>query len=357
MSVIHSIKTFSLTMVLDFYLSSRPLKTKGTKQKIDFTDSVSLYKFTRNYNNGNEVIFYTTTSLFGREMYIYIGDFIEKLVLSYIEVSEKCTKRSVKKAFELCPNLTKWISQYSKGKDSPIRCLTLYNNTDKKVYCLGLPYSIIFDGKKSTYNELSKIAETIREEGRLINKSALVGNGVFAAKAKKALATTAKYTIKAGAMILLGAIGANIDGPDINIDIPIPNVDLPDFDFEIPEIDVPEIDVPEIDIPDIDVPDIDITTDLGNDINIPETDLNYDTPDQGNEISFQGKDSLPPNANKDGFSPQGSIELERTISGSTDKFKLFTKDGKKFVLFNGNYIPISGSGTVNINNIKYDKIG
>jgi hypothetical protein len=297
-------------------------------------------------------------------MYIYIGDFIEKLVLSYIEVSEKCTKRSVKKAFELCPNLTKWISQYSKGKDSPIRCLTLYNNTDKKVYCLGLPYSIIFDGKKSTYNELSKIAETIREEGRLINKSALVGNGVFAARAKKALATTAKYTIKAGAMILLGAIGANIDGPDIDINIPIPNVDIPDFDIpdiDIPDINTPNIDVPDIDVPDIDVPDIDaavdISTDLGSDFNIPETDLNYDTPDQGNEISFQGKDSLPPNANKDGFSPQGSIELERTISGSTDKFKLFTKDGKKFVLFNGNYIPISGSGTVNINNIKYDKIG
>lgn len=333
-------------MVLDFYLSSRPLKTKGTKQKIDFTDSVSLYKFTRNYNNGNEAIFYTTTSSFGREMYIYIGDFIEKLVLSYIEVSEKCTKRSVKKAFELCPNLTKWISQYSKGKDSPIKCLTLSNNTNKKVYCLGLPYSIIFDGKKSTYNELAKIAETIREEGRLINKSALVGNGVAAAKAKKALATTAKYTIKAGAMILLGAIGANIDGPDINIDIPIPNVDLPDFDFEIPEIDVPEIDVP-----DIDVPDIDITTDLGSDFNIPETDVNYDTPDQGNAISFLGS------SKSDGFIPDGTIKLERTISGTTDTFALFTKGGHEYVKVNGCFIQIDGSGTVNINNIKYDKIG
>ena len=345
-------------MVLDFYLSSRPLKTKGTKQKIDFTDSVSLYKFTRNYNNGNEVIFYTTTSLFGREMYIYIGDFIEKLVLSYIEVSEKCTKRSVKKAFELCPNLIKWISQYSKGKDSPIRCLTLYNNTDKKVYCLGLPYSIIFDGKKSTYNELSKIAETIREEVRLINKSALVGNGVFAAKAKKALATTAKYTIKAGAMILLGAIGANIDGPDIDINIPIPNVGIPDFDIpdiDIPDINTPNIDVPDIDVPDIDVPDIDaavdISTDLGSDFNIPETDLNYDTPDQGNAISFLGS------SKSDGFIPDGTIKLERTISGTTDTFDLFTKGGHEYVKVNGCFIQIDGSGTVNINNIKYDKIG
>ena len=319
-------------MTLDFYLSQRPLKTKGTKQKIDFSDSVNLYKFTRNYNNGNEVVFYTTTSLFGREMYIYIGDFVEKLVLSYIEVSEKCTKRSVKNAFELCPNLTKWISQYSKGKDSPIRCLTLSNNTDQKVYCLGLPYSIIFDGKKSTYKELAKIAEAIRAESRLINPNALVGKGVFAAKAKRGLATTIKYVIKATAMFALGAIGANADFGDFNIDIPIPNVDLPDLDFDIPDIDIPGIDTPEIDVPDINA-DVDISTDVGSDINIPEADLNYDTPDQGNTLSFQGKDSLPPNANKDGYSPQGSIELERTISGSTDKFKLFTKDGKKFVLF------------------------
>ena len=214
-----------------------------------------------------------------------------------------------------------------------------------------------------TYNELSKIAETIREEVRLINKSALVGNGVFAAKAKKALATTAKYTIKAGAMILLGAIGANIDGPDIDINIPIPNVDIPDFD--IPDIDIPDIntpnintpniDVPDIDVPDIDVPDIDaavdISTDLGSDFNIPETDLNYDTPDQGNAISFLGS------SKSDGFIPDGTIKLERTISGTTDTFDLFTKGGHEYVKVNGCFIQIDGSGTVNINNIKYDKIG
>lgn len=73
-------------------------------------------------------------------------------------------------------------------------------------------------------------------------------------------------------------------------------------------------------------------------------------------ISFKGHDTLPPNANKDGYTPDGTVELERTVSGSTDKFKLYTKDGHDYVLCNGNYIRVDGAGTVYINNIKYDKI-
>ena len=311
-----------MTMILDFYLSASSLNTKDSKQKISFSNSVSLYKFTRHYD-GRKIVYYTTTSLFGREMYIYIGNFIEKLVQSYIEVCEKCTKRSVKKAFELCPNLTKWISQHVKGKSSPIKYLRLSDNHEEKVYCLGLPYSILFDGKKSTYKELAKIADTIREETLLINKSALVAKGELAAKTKRVLATTGKYALKAGAMILLGAIGANADF-DFDFDIQIPDVDLPDFD-----------------LPDIDISNFD------GDI---DTDVNYDVPDQGNSISFLG------NSKSDGFIPDGKVKLERTISGITDTFDLFTKGGHEYVKVNGCFIQIDGSGTVNINNIKYDKI-
>ena len=93
----------------------------------------------------------------------------------------------------------------------------------------------------------------------MINKSALVAKGELAAKTKRVLATTGKYALKAGAMILLGAIGANADF-DFDFDIQIPDVDLPDFD-----------------LPDIDISNFDGEID---------TDVNYDVPDQGNSISF-----------------------------------------------------------------------
>jgi hypothetical protein len=81
-----------------------------------------------------------------------------------------------------------------------------------------------------------------------------------------------------------------------------------------------------------------------------DNDLSYNNPEHGNAISFLG------NANSDGYIPDGTIKLERTISGTTDTFKLFSKDGHDYVLVNGSYIRVDGVGTVTINNIKYDKI-
>lgn len=81
-----------------------------------------------------------------------------------------------------------------------------------------------------------------------------------------------------------------------------------------------------------------------------DNDFSHNNPEQGNAISFLG------NANSDGYIPDGSIKLERTISGTTDTFKLFSKDGHDYVFVNGSYIRVDGVGTVTINNIKYDKI-
>ena len=71
---------------------------------------------------------------------------------------------------------------------------------------------------------------------------------------------------------------------------------------------------------------------------------------------FRGHDSLPPNANSDGYIPNGHQELTSTISEIHKTFKLYSKGGHEYVLYNGRYYQIDGTGTVTIGGIKYDKI-
>ena len=77
---------------------------------------------------------------------------------------------------------------------------------------------------------------------------------------------------------------------------------------------------------------------------------------ESNTVTFHGRDTLPPNANSDGYIPNGTQELTSTISDSTKTFKLYSKDGHDYVLYNGSYYRIDGPGTVTIGGIKYDKI-
>lgn len=77
---------------------------------------------------------------------------------------------------------------------------------------------------------------------------------------------------------------------------------------------------------------------------------------KSNQVTFCGRDTLPPNANSDGYIPNGTQELTSTISDSTKTFKLYSKDGHDYVLYNGSYYRIDGPGTVTIGGIKYDKI-
>jgi len=73
-------------------------------------------------------------------------------------------------------------------------------------------------------------------------------------------------------------------------------------------------------------------------------------------ISFCGRDTLPPNANSDGYIPSGHQELTSTISDIHKTFRLYSKGGHDYVLYNGKYYQIDGTGTVTIAGIKYDKI-
>lgn len=73
-------------------------------------------------------------------------------------------------------------------------------------------------------------------------------------------------------------------------------------------------------------------------------------------VPFDARNTLPPNANSDGYIPNGTQELTSTIADTQKTFKLYTKDGHDYVLYNGSYYRIDGSGTVTIGGVKYDKI-
>lgn len=119
-------------------------------------------------------------------------------------------------------------------------------------------------------------------------------------------------------------------------------IDDGDFDLELPDIDYP------------DMPNDDDGT-ISSDEDFLDEVMNEHEQDT-NHMTFCGHDTLPPNANSDGYIPSGTQELTSTIADIQKTFKLYTKDGHDYVLYNGSYYRIDGSGTVTIGGVKYDKI-
>jgi hypothetical protein len=130
-----------------------------------------------------------------------------------------------------------------------------------------------------------------------------------------------KYAVAVGGVILIkGAVKSFVNNADIDIEIP-------NFDG------------------DTDVATIDIEA---GDIN--PSDNNDCDANNGYNVSFGA------NENADGFIPDGKISLERTISGSTDSFPHYTKDGHDYVKVGSSYIRVDSGQTVTINNITYDTV-
>ena len=75
-----------------------------------------------------------------------------------------------------------------------------------------------------------------------------------------------------------------------------------------------------------------------------------------NSPSFMGRETLPSDANSDGYIPDGKVTLTSTVGDVPETFKMYAKDGHSYALHNGQYYRIDGSGTVTINGIMYDKI-
>lgn len=121
-----------------------------------------------------------------------------------------------------------------------------------------------------------------------------------------------KVGAKFGVAMIAGAVGGKIDLPDDA------------FDF-----------------------DIDVDADIDSDCQYTfDSDSDY-----GYNIAFGASE------NSDGYIPDGTISLERTISGGSDSFPHYTKDGHDYVkLGPGNYVRIDQGNTVNLRGVKYDTV-
>ena len=93
--------------------------------------------------------------------------------------------------------------------------------------------------------------------------------------------------------------------------------------------------------------------DISNADSCDPFDTGFATNEGAYNVSFEGKDTLPPDANSDGYISKGNITLEATISDTETTFKKYNKGGSDYVLYNGNYIKLTGN-TVTIGGIRYD---
>ncbi len=67
-------------------------------------------------------------------------------------------------------------------------------------------------------------------------------------------------------------------------------------------------------------------------------------------VSFMG-------SNSDGYIPNGTVTLERTISGIDESFKAYINGGHIYVETSPNhFVQVDGSGTVKIHGVEYDKL-
>lgn len=102
----------------------------------------------------------------------------------------------------------------------------------------------------------------------------------------------------------------------------------------------------------------DLQLDLSNDVENKLIDspapLEFEL--EQNSPSFMGRDTLPSDANSDGYIPDGKVTLTSTVGDVPETFRMYAKDCHSYALHNGHYYRIDGSGTVKINGIMYDKI-
>lgn len=253
------------------------------------------------------------------------------------------TESSIRYAFRGCPVLTEYLLNHYEYKGEHIMCFDWDKNSEDfgQLTILLSEYgrNLSYTSKIRYINLLVEFADKAIEELSQLkfnpNDLDFVKSSSGGYKQSKPLPQwirdAQRLGIRIGARILSAYIGgalSNIDIPDVDFgNADVPDVDLSNFDFNF--------DV------DFDSEDFDIS--------------DYDFGDS--DLSFRGiktDSKLPPNANSDGYIPKGKISLERVISGITDKFDLFKKDGAKYVLYGGDYIKISGTSDVVINGIRYN---
>lgn len=324
-------------MKWEYYLSPWN-NNKEFKEKIIINSDTKLYKYCRKYD-GKKAVFYTDTSFSEREMYIYLGTALEEMIQLVSEIEDKCAPVSVYLAFKNSSNIYYWIRYFLEGKTTPIVKLS----TDEgDIYCLHMRYSNIFDSKESTFKKLCEIVDTFRKESVLINKKELKPKEGLDPKTKKILKTVGKVAIRAALIILVSGV----------IDF-----ELPDFGGDIGDADIPDFDISDTDFTDINVPD------AGIDIPAVDADIVDDIPSEHNRLSrtrlfptFLGR-NRPSSSREDGYIHDGDVILTRNISKIKEKFKLYKKDGKRYIKVGNLYKRIDGPNkTFKVNHIEYKSL-
>lgn len=310
-------------------------KTVGTWEKAIKLFS-SGYECIYTTTRSRTVVFYTEEfSDNGIRVDIYLREFGHALYdLHKLNWYNGFTPESIKKALREMPTIRDWVlsdtfcDQTYKGKKLTVSEDTYRKPTAYRLYQLLPPEQNNYSGVKSALDYMLDFADTVISE--LLNGTFHKDDLIQKPREKKSnssnlLEIGGKVALRFGVRMLARAIGGDLDIGGDSGDSGI-SIDVPDIDFDIDGID---------------------------------GDFNFDFADgyYGDGLSFMGKtkDSLPSNANSDGYIPDGSISLTRTISDITDTFKHYRKDGHDFVLYYGNYIRVDGSGTVTIGGVKYDK--
>lgn len=301
----------------NYYLTPWDSSLKENKQKVYVSDNKTIYQYIRKYGN-NKAVFYTDDSIFAkRRMYIFIGPFLEKAILSYTEICAKCTKSSIKEAFKNCPNILVWFKDVLKEKRNGV--IVEIQLPTGRIYCIQGRYDALFGSKKSTFMELCRYAEIIRTELSLINKSALKVQKSLIQKFGSFLWRNLKYIVRGGVIIAASTIGANIDLPDFDFD-----VETPDFDVDFGD---------DLTIDSFDMNSglgVDNYSDamLGNDIDVSlEENTNIDSNINDGTYSPAFTGNNPPNPRSDGYIYDAGIDYGNE--------KVYKKDGKLWIWKNG----------------------
>lgn len=221
-----------------------------------------LIKKTR-FFKGRYLQYFSTGEYFSR-VYLHPGDYLYKVVLSFIEIKERCKSSSIKKAFSECPSLLQQLEGFIKGENSD----WVYVKWTDGQESICLRNMFVFNEVGAYWRGYNSLKWIIAEVPK-IQTSLLKEKISFTEFLRKNFKWIIRGGVKLLAATVAGYIGANLPDFDFDVDVDVPDID-PDFDFDI-------------DIPDVD-PDFDIDSDFDN---TDGTDLtNSDNPQNGYNVSF-----------------------------------------------------------------------
>lgn len=188
-----------------------------------------LIKKVRLYN-GRYIQYYSTGDYYS-EVYLHPGDYLYKVVLSYIEIKGRCSSSSIKAAFSRCPALREQLNRFLKGESSYWVYVKWFDGQD--TVCLRKPFNFF---EIRTYlhgqDELKRISADVHK----IQTSLLKEKLSWEKAVKNGLKWIGKGLVKVFAASVFGYIGASLPDFDFDMDIDTPSSDL-GLGLDIPEFD------------------------------------------------------------------------------------------------------------------------